>query len=90
MFENVEQIVLENPLEKSDDRVPLPIILLARLAFQYPDIGQDDNKKYQLAFERPNKNIRKHMELVNTSIKTLGCSKSRLFQCIFLTLYIEL
>ena len=26
-----------NPLEKSDDRAPLPINLLARLAFQWPD-----------------------------------------------------
>ena len=43
MFENLcvrknEHIPLENPLEKFDDRVPLPIILLARLAFQWPVI----------------------------------------------------
>ena len=32
--------MLEDPLEKSDDRVPLPVNLLARLAFQYPVQGQ--------------------------------------------------
>ena len=37
MFEHVEQFPLENPLEKSDDRAPLPMNLLARLAFQWPE-----------------------------------------------------
>ena len=36
LFEHFEQFPLENPLEQSDDRVPLPIDQLARLAFQYP------------------------------------------------------
>ena len=36
-IEHFETIPLENPLDKSDDRVPLPINLLARLAFQWPD-----------------------------------------------------
>ena len=33
---NVRTIALANPLEESDDRAPLPINLLARLAFQWP------------------------------------------------------
>ena len=35
MFETSEHFPLENPLDKSDGRVSLPIRLLARLAFQY-------------------------------------------------------
>ena len=37
VFEHVEKSPLENPLEKSDGRVPLPINWLARLALQYPE-----------------------------------------------------
>ena len=36
MWKN-ENKYLENQLEQSDDRVPLPMNLFARLAFQWPD-----------------------------------------------------
>ena len=35
VLQHVEQFPLENQLVKCDDRVPLPIDLLARLAFQW-------------------------------------------------------
>ena len=38
-FKHVENFHLENQLDKSDDRVPLPINLFDRLAFQWPEIG---------------------------------------------------
>ena len=36
IIDNSENMPLENPLDKSDNRVPIPIIWFARLAFPWP------------------------------------------------------